>query len=106
MNSWKGCFLFRNNKCNYKSVADVERAVILLLNAIYFNGYWRRPFLENQTVPLQFKTDLRNKVTADFMDLSADFFYMEDRNLDAKIIRLPYKVSWKWSVSNKMLQQC
>lgn len=73
-------------------IADVERAVIIIVNAIYFNGYWRRPFPENATTSLFFKTDERNTVQSDFMDLTADFYYMEDRNLDAKVLRLPYKV--------------
>lgn len=72
--------------------ADVERAVIIIVNAIYFNGYWRRPFPENATTSLAFKTDARNNVQSEFMDLTADFYYIEDRNLDAKVIRLPYKV--------------
>jgi len=71
--------------------ADIERAVIVIVNAIYFNGYWRRPFPENATTSLLFKTDERNTVQSEFMDLTADFYYMEDRNLDAKVLRLPYK---------------
>jgi len=70
---------------------DVESAVIILLNAMYFNGYWRRPFAENQTAALPFKIDARKEVQAHYMDITANFFYMEDRTLDAKVIRLPYK---------------
>lgn len=90
--------LWRRNAINEFILADVERAVILLLNAIYFNGYWRRPFPENATIPSKFKTDLRNEIQTDFMDLTGDFFYTEDRNLDAKVIRLPYKVNDRFIV--------
>lgn len=59
---------------------------------MYFNGYWRRPFAENQTAALPFKLDARKEISANYMDITANFFYMEDRVLDAKVIRLPYKV--------------
>lgn len=74
-------------------IGDVEKAVILLLNAIYFNGFWRRPFPENQTHSQAFKTDARTEVPTEFMEMTSDFYYMESKQLDAKIIRLPYKVS-------------
>lgn len=66
---------------------------MLLINAIYFNGFWKKQFAEKDTVPLPFKVDTKNSVTAQFMKQTENFYYMESDELDAKIMRLPYRVS-------------
>lgn len=65
---------------------------MLMLNAVYFNGYWRRPFLNNMTLEMPFFKTPESKVKAQFMRQTEDFYYSESRQLDAQILRIPYKV--------------
>lgn len=72
---------------------DVEESVIIMLNALYFNGYWRRPFPANETVQLPFYVTPTSQVKTEFMRVTDTFYFMESQPLNAKILRLPYKVS-------------
>lgn len=71
---------------------DIAQSVILLLNTIYFNGLWRRPFPENQTAALDFYLKPNQPIKIPFMQNTADYHYFESTELNAKILRLPYKV--------------
>lgn len=70
---------------------DVEESVIIMLNALYFNGYWRRPFPVNETVQQPFYVTPTQQVKTWFMGVTDTFYYMESQPLNAKILRLPYK---------------
>lgn len=72
---------------------DIEDSVIIMLNALYFNGYWRRPFPINETVDLPFFVTPTTQVKTSFMSVTDTFYYMESQPLNAKILRLPYKVT-------------
>lgn len=71
---------------------DIEDSVIIMLNALYFNGYWRRPFPINETVQLPFFVTPTTQVKTSFMAVTDTFYYMESQQLNAQILRLPYKV--------------
>lgn len=71
---------------------DIEDSIIIMLNALYFNGYWRRPFPLNETVQLPFYVTPTTQVKTSFMAVTDTFYYMESQPLNAKILRLPYKV--------------
>lgn len=64
---------------------------MLILNAIYFNGYWRRPFLSNETFDAPFFSAPNSSTRTTFMSQTGYFFYLDSLLLDAKILRLPYK---------------
>jgi len=70
---------------------DIEESVIIMLNALYFNGYWRRPFPVNETVQLPFYITPTTQVKTSFMAVTDTFYYMESQPLNAKILRMPYK---------------
>lgn len=72
---------------------DIDKAVILLINAIFFNGYWRKPFPVNETESQTFHMDTESQVLVPFMKQTENFYYLESEELDAKILRLQYKVS-------------
>lgn len=72
---------------------DVARSVILLINTIYFNGYWSKPFAENETIVRNFNVSTKTSLPVSFMTKTDDFFYSESTELEAKFLRLPYKVS-------------
>lgn len=70
--------------------SDIESAVMVMLNAVYFKGLWRQPFFENQTFVSEFQAQQGAKTTT-FMSQTGRFFYAESNQLNAKILRLPYK---------------
>lgn len=64
----------------------------MLINTIYFNGFWNEPFAENETVTENFWTNPKSSFPAQFMTKTGNFYYAESLELDAKLLRLPYKV--------------
>lgn len=64
---------------------------MVILNALYFNGYWRRPFPLNETFEAPFFVTPTTQLKTTFMRQTASFFYLDSKQLDAKILRLPYK---------------
>lgn len=74
---------------------DVARSVILLINTIYFNGYWSNPFAENDTALQNFFVSSKSSSSVSFMKKTDEFYYSESTELEAKVLRLPYKVSVK-----------
>ena len=70
---------------------SVSQSVILMLNAIYFKGTWRQGFLKNETVKDSFSVTPQKKVQTEFMRQTGQFYYGASKNLDSKILRLPYK---------------
>ncbi|XP_031618765.1 serine protease inhibitor 27A-like [Contarinia nasturtii] len=81
----------KNHITDIVSSGDVARAVMLLINTIYFNGYWSKPFAENETVQQNFLIDAKTSVPVSFMTKTDDFYYSESPDLEAQVLRLPYK---------------
>lgn len=73
---------------------DIEDSVMFLLNVLYFNGYWRRPFPVNETVNLPFYITPTTQLQTSFMCVTDSFYYMESKPLNAQILRMPYKVTF------------
>lgn len=71
--------------------SDIEDAVMLMINALYFKGLWRQPFFDNQTFVSDFRTSATDMKQTQFMSQTGRFFYVESAQLKAKILRLPYK---------------
>lgn len=69
---------------------NVKDSILLIINAIFFEGLWRSPF-DNQTFVNPFLKTLDNQVKAEYMTQQDYFFYFDSTKLDAKIIRLPYR---------------
>lgn len=72
-------------------VADesVTNSVMLLVNAIYFNGKWRRQFTETHMG--DFHRTATDQLKVSYMELTDNFYYHQSNELKAKIIRLPYR---------------
>lgn len=70
------------------SEGSVANSVILLLNAVYFEGTWRFGF--NKTVNGNFFTGPGKSVAKTFMERTSNFYYFYSKHMDAKILRLPY----------------
>lgn len=69
----------------------VQRSVMIFINAIYFQGLWQFGFLEKATANLDFNVSPKEKIKIPFMRQSAQFFYGFSEELQARLIRLPYK---------------
>lgn len=76
---------------NLVKASDIESAVMLMINGIYFKGQWRQPFFENQTFAGDFRTSDTESKQTQFMSQTGRFFYVESSQLKAKILRLPYR---------------
>ena len=66
--------------------------MVLLLNAIYFKGLWKYPFNPNYTDTGNFQVTSTQSVSVPFMRMTQHLYYSQSVQLDAKILRLPYKV--------------
>lgn len=71
-----------------------------MISALYFNGFWSKPFAENQTMTQNFSVKSETTVPAKFMSKTGHFHYAESIELNAKILRLPYKVNMTISLSS------
>lgn len=67
----------------------VSKSIILLINALYFEGKWRFAF--NKSITRDFYTAPNKKVAKQFMEQNGNFYYFFSRHLNAKILRLPYE---------------
>lgn len=66
----------------------VTNSVVLLINALYFEGTWRFGF--NKTIAADFQVAPGQKIKKQFMERTGNFYYFYSKHLDAKILRLPY----------------
>ncbi|KAL1258468.1 hypothetical protein QQF64_011712 [Cirrhinus molitorella] len=64
---------------------------MMLLNTIFFQGDWDRPFDPNSTEMSRFYVDKYNVVQVPMMVKEDKFFTAEDGELRARVLRLPYR---------------
>lgn len=69
----------------------VSNSVILMINAIYFQGAWRKGFMKNETITDVFNVSKDKTEKVEFMKQKAKFVYGSSKFLDSKMLRLPYK---------------
>lgn len=70
---------------------DLEEAILLLTNAIYFKGKWQVAFPKNKTIRAGFYVEPDRVINTPFMRVLDQYYYHESTLLEAKIIRIPYK---------------
>lgn len=78
---------------NFVALGDLEDAIMIIANAIYFKGTWRHQFPKNNTAVGGFYVSPSEIVNVPYMTTTDAFYYFESNDLDAKILRLPYKVT-------------
>lgn len=69
---------------------NIQNNVLLIINAIFFDGLWRSPF-DNNTFESPFLKTTNDQVKAEYMTQQDYFYYFDSTKLNAKIVRLPYK---------------
>lgn len=58
----------------------------------YVYGEWLNPFQFENTVLAPFHISGSDSVNATFMRQTGEFYYVESNEMDAKLLRLPFKV--------------
>lgn len=67
---------------------------MLVVNALFFKGTWRRQFFSSKNTYMgKFYTSTNISVDVPFMTTIDRFYYSESSELDAQILRIPYDVS-------------
>lgn len=83
-----------NRIANLVDEDQLQQAVVVLLNAIYFKAEWRRTFDAAETAEAPFFVPVASTVRSEraaFMHTTAPFFYLQSGPLGASVLRLPYK---------------
>ena len=70
---------------------DVEGVNVVLANAIYFNGKWKRPFDHYKTLPVTFYVSPGVESSVEMMVQRARFRYSLNHRLRCEILELPYE---------------
>lgn len=76
------------------SEGDLQDAILLITNALYFKGIWKSPFEKSETYDGVFYTNSSHKTSVPFMYRQESLYYFQSSELDCKILRLPFKVSF------------
>lgn len=72
---------------------SLQDSVMLIMNALFFKGVWRRRyFAPENTRVTKFHIDANSSVNVPYMHTVDRFYYAESPRLDAKILRIPYDV--------------
>lgn len=85
------------------SEGDLQDAILLIANALYFKGLWKSPFPKNQTYDGIFYTSPSQRTTLPYMYTFGSFYYFASNELDCKILRLPFKVSFDTILYTKIV---
>ncbi|GBP21439.1 hypothetical protein EVAR_12040_1 [Eumeta japonica] len=70
------------------SISDDTR--LILVNALYFKGNWKKQFDVHATIDHPFHTSLTDTVNVHMMNMEDHFRYGEDQELDVKLLEMPY----------------
>lgn len=71
-----------------------ENTVLLLLNAIFFKGFWTNPFNKDLTKFGTFNLNSTTKVEVPLMMTISNFKLSTIESLNSRLISLPYEVKF------------
>ncbi|XP_066582525.1 uncharacterized protein [Prorops nasuta] len=70
---------------------SLKDEVMLVINAIFFKGSWRRGYFSpNNTRMGSFQTNSNTTIQVPYINSIGRFYYAESTTLDAQILRIPY----------------
>ncbi|XP_017889133.1 uncharacterized protein LOC108630369 [Ceratina calcarata] len=91
MNAWISNVTNGNIDRLIEDENSVKNSLMLILNGLYFKGAWQRKYFKPENTRIgKFHTKDNKTVDVPFMHTVGRFYYSESRELDAKILRLPY----------------
>nr|XP_053651165.1 leukocyte elastase inhibitor-like [Cherax quadricarinatus] len=73
------------------SGGDVERAVMVLVNAAYFKGLWKSAFKPTDTLKKNFYPTPDKAILVDMMNQKDSFKIGDSNDLQARVLEMPYK---------------
>lgn len=80
-----------NNNLNHFVDKDaVTDAIVLLVNAVFFDGKWSSPFKPARTEKGDFFVQANAPKKANFMRAKTDYYYFHSTKLKSSLLRLPY----------------
>lgn len=92
INAWVSD-LTQGHIAKFLTPSDVVDSVVMLLNVVYFEGSWRKPFEKTRTETGTFMaksgSNLKS-VQVEYMKDRGDYFYFSSKKLNAKFLRIPY----------------
>lgn len=75
-------------------LAQLQNAMIIMANAVYFKGDWAVPFSPALTKSLPFHISETSTKNVDMMSRRGEYNYGTIDPLNAKYIEIPYKVKY------------
>ncbi|CAK9799548.1 Serine protease inhibitor 2 [Anthophora plagiata] len=91
INSWVSNVTDANIDRMIEDESSVENSLMLIMNAFFFKGSWRRKYFAPQDTRIEkFHTSDNQTVAVPFMHTVGRFYYSESSELNAKILRIPY----------------
>ncbi|KAF5288380.1 hypothetical protein FQA39_LY15470 [Lamprigera yunnana] len=94
INSWAESLTDGNIKDLINAEEIQDDALLVVANAVFFKGKWRHKFPKENTHQGGFYVSPTEVVTVQYMSNSDIYYYAESKELDAKILRLPYKAKF------------
>lgn len=79
-----------NRLTDFVSRETVTDAIVLLVNAVFFDGKWSSPFATSRTKGGDFFVTPDTRKTADFMQSKTEYYYFHSTKLKSSLLRLPY----------------
>lgn len=89
INTWISTITEGNIKNLLNNVDSLTR--IILISAIYFKGFWAKKFSKSLTEKLPFNLNSNKFIKIEMMYQKGKFGYIEDNELKANILELPYE---------------
>lgn len=90
INSWVARKTYNKIRELVKEEHINENTMMILINALHFNGVWDRPFDPMITLKRKFFLNATHWETTQIMVNDNSFKYLEDEGLDCKFLEVPY----------------
>ncbi|XP_076177429.1 uncharacterized protein LOC143151855 [Ptiloglossa arizonensis] len=91
INNWVSNLTDGNIDKMIEDERNVKDSLMLIMNALYFKGSWRRKYFSPENTQMgPFHPNRNETVNVPFMRTVGRFYYSESSELDAKILRIPY----------------
>ncbi|XP_068212755.1 leukocyte elastase inhibitor-like [Palaemon carinicauda] len=78
---------------NIVDESQIREASMVLINAVYFKGFWKNEFKKSLTKKEDFFVSPTESVAVDMMSQTNSFKYGESAQLGARVLELPYAAS-------------
>lgn len=78
---------------------NVKDSLLMVVNALYFKGFWDVQFPKSKTHSGGFYVSPDHTLSVQYMSTTGRYFYSDSKELDAKLLRIPFKVRFNFKRS-------